>query len=477
MIVFRDVCLVPGSSFIHMATSPPSPSAVAPEMSKAVHPEITPSLQTTHHSKISQLEKRILIFRLLTLLCLVGTGAICATLGYISLYRAEHHFFIEQYNSITLAMYGTQLQSINSRVSAGESFSAFYGGYCPSESNWPNCWVPYHIWLQNTAPLVEFLKLRVTSLLPMVQPSEVDSFESFARSSYEQEENFPPNAGYSPFGFGIFGFTNGSRYHDTTGETDLSPYDVLFPVFISHNSTSSSFLYNAHWRASTIIPLDEIMKCFETAPLQCLSTITAMSQLLVETKPRVSSLIFSPITPEANFSKLVGVATIVLTWDTILQSPPTSLKSHLIIVINSGTVTASFSYSNGEVEYLGLGDYHDSSLSQFERTYDLTPNRVMGSFNYTVSFYPTRRFYNAYHTSIPVYVCISAILIVLGTSLIFLVYDFFVKRESLEQTRILEAKQTYVRFISHVSSFLISSLPLLPLTLPPCVCVACVVCL
>jgi hypothetical protein len=175
-----------------------------------------------------------------------------------------------------------------------------------------------------------------------------------------------------------------------------------------------------------------------------------MSQLLVDTKARISSIILTPITPEANFSKLVGATVVVLTWDTILRSPPTSLKSELIIVIRSGTVTASFKSSDGEVEYLGLGDRHDSTLSHYERTYDLTPNRVMGCFNYTVSFYPTRHFYNTYHTPIPVYVCISAILIVLGTSLIFLVYDYFVKKESLEHTRSLEAKQTYVRFISHV---------------------------
>jgi hypothetical protein len=405
------------------------------------------------------LENRIRLFGIFTVLSLLGSGAACAAIGYILLWHSEHRFFLEQYESVTDQMFQTQLSGLNARISTGESFAALYGGFCPNEENWPNCWIPFSIWVENTSPLVDILKIRVTSLLPIVYPHQVSSFELFSKVCFA-EGNFPPGTGNHSFGYGIYSLDkNGQSYHDTTGISPWSPYQLLTPSLEAPHSIASTMLYNVHSQQSRSVAMDQIIRCYETSS-DCSSSMTGILQLIVDNTPRPSSIIFSPITPSSNQSKLVGFVSIVINWNTILTTS-TSTRSPIIVIIDSGSPQATYELDNGKIRFLGFGDHHDSSLSEYKRAYDLTPTSTQGKFNYTVTFYPTRAYYEVYHTNNPVYVCLSAGLIILFTSLIFLIYDFFAKRESSEQTRILEAKQTYVRFISHVT-FPSLSLP------PPC---------
>lgn len=68
---------------------------------------------------------------------------------------------------------------------------------------------------------------------------------------------------------------------------------------------------------------------------------------------------------------------------------------------------------------------------------------------YKLSIYPNAAFYEVYSTgnaTTAVFVIIAATLI---TSTVFILYDFFVRREFNTKSKLLEAKRRYMRYISH----------------------------
>jgi len=68
---------------------------------------------------------------------------------------------------------------------------------------------------------------------------------------------------------------------------------------------------------------------------------------------------------------------------------------------------------------------------------------------YKLTLYPTGEFFQTYSTDNPVVATTGAVVIVVVTSLIFLAYDFLVRREFIANEHLLEAKRKFMRFVSH----------------------------
>jgi hypothetical protein len=69
--------------------------------------------------------------------------------------------------------------------------------------------------------------------------------------------------------------------------------------------------------------------------------------------------------------------------------------------------------------------------------------------HYTLTLYPNDDFFDHYSTSLPLVTTCGAVLIVALTSFMFLIYDFFVRREFDSKRQLLEAKRHFMRFVSH----------------------------
>jgi hypothetical protein len=65
----------------------------------------------------------------------------------------------------------------------------------------------------------------------------------------------------------------------------------------------------------------------------------------------------------------------------------------------------------------------------------------------TLTLYPTDEFFEVYSTSNPVVATVGSVCIIVFTSLLFLMYDFFVRQESHHKLVILEAKRQFIRFV------------------------------
>lgn len=92
------------------------------------------------------------------------------------------------------------------------------------------------------------------------------------------------------------------------------------------------------------------------------------------------------------------------------------------------------------------------ALSSYEKVVEFPGELLCGGScpnNYTLTLVPSNEFFDAFKTSSPTVSSVGAASIVIFTSLIFLMYDFFVRREFLTNKQILNAKRQFMRFVSH----------------------------
>jgi hypothetical protein len=418
-------------------------------------------MSNSHKNERKSAEFRILIFRCLTGIFLICTGVLCATFGYILLSANEDKIYLHQYHSLIKGVHQSVTEGVDARSSSGKSFAASFGGFCPNSDDWPNCWVPYVTFVDSTASLATSLNMGLIGMLPIVRPDQVTSFETFATQIYANE-SYPANI--STFIRAIS--ATGETYRSSSGYNPKSKYQVLIPTFEFHKNFSYALMYDTHAPGigDQSVPLDEIIDCHLKSQY-CASYTDLSEQDTTQDGPM--SYRFFAISPAKNRSDLVGFVSLLIRWESVFTHGSPSVLTDIDLVLETDDRSYTYHYLDGEAFYKGPGDLHESKFNHLKKKYAIEfPNSNPNSYNYTMTFYPTQRFYNTYHSDTPFLVCLISLLIVLGTSLIFLVYDFFVKRESLEQTRILEAKQTYVRFISHVSSLflLLASLPSLCLS-------------
>jgi hypothetical protein len=306
-------------------------------------------------------------------------------------------------------------------------------------------------------------------MLPIVQPEEeaITSFETFAHEIYANESF---SSTISPVIYAVL--PSGERYQPSNGVNPSSPYQILVPVAETEKAFSGALMYDAHAPGigDQSHALDDIITCSLAGPpsTNSCSAVTDLMELGLTgngqeaTKPSPTSYRFFGIYPANNLTTLVGFISLLIQWESILTHGAPSVMTDIDVILRTDSSTFTFHFKHGAASYKGPGDIHQHKFDRHRKVFEIKfPGASPTSLNYTMTFYPTQAFYDTYHTDTPLIVCVVSLLIVLGTSLIFLIYDFFVKRESLEQTRILEAKQTYVRFISHVSP------PACPLVLFP----------
>ena len=95
---------------------------------------------------------------------------------------------------------------------------------------------------------------------------------------------------------------------------------------------------------------------------------------------------------------------------------------------------------------------HNSKYDRFNRSICLTCGDVFNdefSAVYTMLVFPTEEFFNVYSTNNPMIATVGAILIIIFTSCLFILYDYFVRREFQSKQDLLKAKRHFMRFVSH----------------------------
>jgi signal transduction histidine kinase len=99
----------------------------------------------------------------------------------------------------------------------------------------------------------------------------------------------------------------------------------------------------------------------------------------------------------------------------------------------------------------GEGDLHDPKFDKNRRSTLLTKTGFFSSTSasYTLTLYPNDELFDVYSTTNPNVATAGAVCIIIFTSLLFILYDFFVRQEFNMRLSVLEAKRKFVRFVSH----------------------------
>ena len=97
------------------------------------------------------------------------------------------------------------------------------------------------------------------------------------------------------------------------------------------------------------------------------------------------------------------------------------------------------------------GDLHQEKYTSLGRIRNLTSmeQHAMGVPMYKLRLYPSDNFYLAYQTKNPRNATLVALVVIVVTSLLFLLYDSFVRHEFRERKNVLEAKRRFMRYVSH----------------------------
>ncbi|KAJ1437425.1 hypothetical protein B484DRAFT_236855 [Ochromonadaceae sp. CCMP2298] len=211
-------------------------------------------------------------------------------------------------------------------------------------------------------------------------------------------------------------------------------------------------MFNLYSQAARVSAIDHMIDCFAEGGTECTS-ITDIIHLVQDPVFRPAVLILHPVTPYHDKGTLTGLTYIVQNWDTVFGGVLPDIVKGIDVVVSGGQHEYTFQINEGKADYKGIGDLHDhvSSHTHNSGGKSFTLTDFGGSVVYSISIYPTKTFFNQYHTNLPYYVMGLAVLVILFTSGIFLLYDYMMARSATERELVteIETKRLFVRFISH----------------------------
>jgi hypothetical protein len=419
---------------------------------------------------IHENHQRVTYLRIIVLFCLAAIAGGGGFLVFYLLNQMEEEICVLQFDSVADLIQASIISNFESKVKISQYWSKEFGLRCPKSETWPNCHYDLEVfdYILGKGP-----NARVLGFAPFVSPENIQEFEAFSKTLFTTTPRYLPETGNSSFGFGIFGIDNSlsssdHRYHDTTGLTSYgSPYHTTVPVLLLNDVVANieGILYNLHSEPSRGHAIDHILHCNnqsygsnQSHPCQQ-SSMTQIIQSILDSKQIRTTAIYSPIYPQYNQTDMVGISFTYVYWDQVMNISVSSSFPEIVVVVQSNTSeisyssttsSISYSYKQGQVINLGDGDQHTSTDSNMKQSKLFTSNSVdPTSAQYSFVIYPAPTFCDYYRSSGPTLVLVGLLCMMAITAILFGMYDYFMKSESLLRKFLLESKRLFVRFISH----------------------------
>lgn len=207
--------------------------------------------------------------------------------------------------------------------------------------------------------------------------------------------------------------------------------------------------------------LDAVMNCVEKVrkvsddpkSVNC-AALSDMVPPKDETQAKIhgaGGFIATPIYPANDPLTLVGFIFGKVHWREVMMDMLPADVEGIDCVFSTEKKKFTYTIKNGSAELIGPGDLHDPNYDEFAMSSELFDPASVGpeSVTYQVTCYPNATFDAIYRTTNPLVAAIGAVLVILFTSSLFLLYDFFVRKEFNAKRDLLEAKRNFVRFVSH----------------------------
>ncbi|KAJ1434723.1 hypothetical protein B484DRAFT_282337, partial [Ochromonadaceae sp. CCMP2298] len=419
---------------------------------------------------------RVFWLRALVVASLLVVAAVIGLSSYNILRDSELNNADSVYESVSVAALVNTQNSFKRATKGATMLAGSYSAAWPSESAWPNAYLGG--FADSVAQLAELSSVSHFSFAPIVRPDQVAAWETFAFNLWDSDPDMPPFRSFiSPTVRGIWNFNPtipppGSIFlDDLTGNTIWgNTQNILAPVT---QALDTNILGQNGFPDPVVGPLVEKVhlcptgKDIAAARTECTAVVTPLSLPLpnpLVPNPSVTTgymtLIVSPIAivGDDGATNSVGVVTAILDWSELLADTVPSFVGEMDIVVEADgllggpPVVFTFAFEKGSTTFKGNGDLHDTRYSSKKKSAELYLPAIIGiaeSSQYTISFYPRKAFYDEYKSDNPIFFAVGGVSLIALVSLIFLLYDFAVSRQSERQQVVLDTKRRYVRFISH----------------------------
>lgn len=404
------------------------------------------------------------IWRGLVLFSLVSAAVIVGTVSHRLVSNYERKLFESEFSSTADdALRGVE-RNLQQRISGNLAITTVYSYNYRNANDWPFVYFDGFTELANF--ILEINNGRIIHFMPIVLPSQVQQFEEHAIHSYSKDQHVPSqvlnitiNRGMSSLGIDQKGWHY--SVDDVSGNNIFnSPNKILTPILqstlVKEPQYADVMMSNTHYVESFGSPIDLVINCsnFRKTGVSHQGNCGVFGDLIMGSSDNFNSksVLIQPIYPKNNATELVGFIQETILWFKVLAASIPNWCSSIDCVIstNSGN-SITYSVANSVATFVGNGDLHDRSFSKSAEslTLDLAENLCGTSTIYTITFYPTKQYYDRYAGDLPIKVSMGAVAIILFTGIVFCVYDYFMKAESNYNRIILDTKRRFVRFISH----------------------------
>jgi len=420
--------------------------------------------------------------RIFFVLCLMAVAGCLGYLSYYLLSEAENNLVKKQYKSTTTsAIINVQQLSENKLLHGTQIMAKHVGWAFPETDVWPFVWVPsYWDMMKEVLPTSVWSGV---NLAPIVTPAQGPAFEDFAYQKFATKFGKNTTMGAkSHFGKGIWVIdeavnTSDHRYHDTTGVPtyDGSPYVYLAPKIQDGLIYTPYTMMNVHGFRSQGLALDAVMNCTlerqrqlktrnlepqQTNPTTAMplmfSGCSALSGMLPakdiqDARNGIGGFIATPIYPANDPLVLVGFIFGIVYWLEVMMDMFPEDTSGIDCVFSEPNMAYTYTITNGTSKLICEGDCHNTEFDEFAMTADIIDPSLLskGSIIYAVTCYPNEEFFKVYTTENPTKAAIGTVAIIMFTSMLFFLYDFFVRQEFTAKKELFDAKRKFVRFVSH----------------------------
>lgn len=138
---------------------------------------------------------------------------------------------------------------------------------------------------------------------------------------------------------------------------------------------------------------------------------------------RPSSIIFQPVIVN---NQLNGTTSIVFSWDSMFKDMIPSSISSLYLVFSSPTLTYTWEVTNGVVNLLGKGDFHDSDYDKYQRNIAID----ISTMHFSLNIYPSKTWVQSFYTTQPQTLTVVIVSVIVIIALFFLALDYLQSKNS-----------------------------------------------
>eukprot|EP00603_Paraphysomonas_imperforata_P009743 CAMPEP_0114473710 /NCGR_PEP_ID=MMETSP0104-20121206/13134_1 /TAXON_ID=37642 ORGANISM="Paraphysomonas imperforata, Strain PA2" /NCGR_SAMPLE_ID=MMETSP0104 /ASSEMBLY_ACC=CAM_ASM_000202 /LENGTH=927 /DNA_ID=CAMNT_0001647927 /DNA_START=60 /DNA_END=2843 /DNA_ORIENTATION=- len=414
------------------------------EVNKSLYQKVKPNLPW----KLDWLHENLhIVLRSVVGICLLACLVIFGYFSYMLLWQAEDTIYRDNFSATAEELSDKIISLVESVAKDGETLSSLYSVFHPDSSEWPNTYINGYTaiaeTLRSSAP-----PFGGAYILPIVYPENVSGFEDYMQTAYAADPDISPNVSMHVFGFGIYGtnVSTGETFHDTGGRGGENGFLTPVTSYVDHYEIDSH-LWNAYGDYELFAKgIDGTFACIQAGNTSCQSMLESDNS-----GPVPGTLFITPIFPRNDPEVTVGFVVTAFTWSLVLRENVASLANNMYLVISTNEHDAfTTSFRDGVFYIDSEGDSHDRNFNDVnhESIYRLENSQAAVSVSYKMQLYPTREFYDTFHTTLPIITTILSIMMIVATAVFFILYDHFMEKDSSTNKLLLEGKRQFIRFVS-----------------------------